>query len=127
MNENKTKPNTASVAAFLAAIEGDERRNDCEALLALMRKVTGKPAVLWGSSIIGFDAFHYKYASGHEGDMAVTGFSPRKAEISIYLTAPGADQADLLAQLGRHKMGKACLYIRKLSDIDLTCIIHQDS
>ncbi len=122
MGDNKTKPTNSSVSAFLDAIEGDERRKDCQMLAAMMTKITGKPAVMWGPSIVGFDTYHYKYESGREGDMAVTGFSPRKGDISVYLTAGSAEQADLLARLGRHKMGKSCLYIRKLSDVDLTVL-----
>lgn len=122
MSDNKTKPTNSSVSAFLDAIEGDERRKDCQMLAAMMTKITGKPAVMWGPSIVGFDTYHYKYESGREGDMTVTGFSPRKGDISVYLTAGSAEQADLLARLGRHKMGKSCLYIRKLSDVDLTVL-----
>lgn len=122
MTENKTKPTDASVSAFLAAVEGGERRDDCQTLLALMRKITGKPPVLWGTSIVGFDTYHYKYESGREGDWLVTGFSPRKGDISVYLTASSDHQPDLLSRLGRHKMGKACLYIRKLSDVDLAIL-----
>lgn len=119
MSENKTRPTGASVAAFLAAVEGDERRADCHALVALIGRITGKPATMWGPGIVGFDTYHYKYDSGREGDAPVTGFSPRKGDISIYLTASDEHQEALLAKLGRHKMGKACLYVRKLSDIDL--------
>lgn len=122
MSDNKTKATNSSVSAFLDAIEGDGRRKDCQMLAAMMTKITGKPAVMWGPSIVGFDTYHYKYESGREGDMAVTGFSPRKGDISVYLTAGSAEQADLLARLGRHKMGKSCLYIRKLSDVDLTVL-----
>ncbi|MEN1956093.1 DUF1801 domain-containing protein [Luteimonas changyuni] len=119
MSENKTQPTDASVSAFLAAIEDAQRREDCQALLAMMARITGKPAAMWGPAIVGFDTYHYKYASGREGDAAVTGFSPRKNDISVYLTAEGPDQTELLAQLGRHKMGKACLSIRRLSEVDL--------
>lgn len=119
MSENKTRPTDASVSAFLAAIEDAQRREDCQKLLAMMAGITGKQAAMWGPAIVGFDTYHYKYASGREGDTAVTGFSPRKNDISVYLTAEGADQAELLAQLGRHKMGKSCLSIRRLSDVDL--------
>ena len=118
MTGNKIKPTDANVSTFLDAIEDDRRREDCQALMTMMGRITGKPAVMWGGSIVGFDTYHYKYESGREGDWAVTGFSPRKGDISVYLTAASADQADLLARLGRHKMGKACLYIRRLSDID---------
>ena len=119
MSGNKTTPTDAGVSAFLAAIEDDQRREDCRTLLALMGRITGKPAVMWGASIVGFDTYHYRYESGREGDWAVTGFSPRKGDISVYLTAASPGQDDLLARLGRHKMGKACLYIRRLSEIDL--------
>lgn len=83
-----------------------------------MSRITGQPAVMWGPSIVGFDSYHYRYESGREGDMAVTGFSPRSRDISVYLMAEGPDQVDLLARLGRHRMGKACLSIRRLSDVD---------
>ena len=122
MSGNKTTPTDANVSAFLAAIGDDQRREDCRTLLALMGRITGKPAVMWGPSIVGFDTYHYKYESGREGDWAVTGFSPRKGDISVYLTAASPGQDDLLARLGRHKMGKACLYIRRLADIDLAVL-----
>lgn len=118
MSENKTKPSRMSVADFLASVADDQRREDCQALVGIMQRVTGSAAVMWGSSIVGFDTYHYKYESGREGDWAVTGFSPRKGDLSVYLMASGPDQAALLSRLGRHKMGKSCLYIRKLSDVD---------
>src|SRR5690606_22650704 len=118
MSENKTKPTEASVSTFLAAIDDEQRREDCQALLAMMARITGKPAAMWETSIVGFDTYHYRYASGREGDVAVTGFSSRKSDLSVYLMAEGPDQADLLARLGRHKMGKACLSIRRLSAVD---------
>ena len=118
MVENKTKATEASVAAYLAAIADEARRQDCAALAQLMARATKQPPVLWGTSIVGFGSYHYKYESGHQGDSCLTGFSSRKGDISIYLMAgfPGRDE--LLARLGRHKMGKACLYVRRLSDID---------
>lgn len=119
MSENKTGPTDASVSAFLAAVGDEQRRQDCQVLLAMMGRITGQPAVMWGPSIVGFDTYHYRYESGREGDMAVTGFSPRKPDISVYISADSPGQAELLARLGRHKMGKACLSIRRLSDIDL--------
>lgn len=122
MNGNKTKPTEVGVPGFLDSIDNDQRRADCETLLAMIGKITGKPAVMWGPSIVGFDTYHYRYESGREGDWAVAGFSPRKNEISVYLTASGPNQAKLLARLGRHKMGKSCLYIRKLSDVDLAVL-----
>lgn len=118
MSENKTVPTGESVSAFLAAIDDGQRREDCQVLLAMMSRITGQPAAMWGPSIVGFDTYHYRYASGREGNMAVTGFSPRKNDISVYLMAEGPGQTELLARLGRHRMGKACLSIRRLSDVD---------
>lgn len=119
MAENKTKANDASVAAYLSAIENEQRRKDCEAIAALMSRITRHEPKMWGTGIVGFDSYHYKYESGREGDAAVTGFSSRKGDISVYLSASGINQEQLLAKLGRHKMGKCCLYIRKLADIDM--------
>ncbi len=122
MAENKTKPTNASVADYLSAIEDEERRNDCRAIARLMSAITGAEPTMWGTGIVGFDSYHYKYASGREGDACVTGFAARKGDISVYLTANGVDQEQLLAQLGRHKMGKSCLYIRKLADVDMAIL-----
>jgi hypothetical protein len=119
MADAKTKPNAASVEAYIAAIESEERRADCRELVRLMSKVTKEPATMWGTSIVGFDSYHYTYASGHTGDSCVTGFSSRRGDISVYLTAGFPGQEDLLAKLGRHKMGKACLSILRLSDVDM--------
>jgi len=119
MAENKTRATKARVEDYIAAIADEQRRKDCETLIKLMKKVTRKPATLWGSSIVGFDSYHYKYESGREGDMCVTGFSSRKGDISVYLVASGPNQEALLARLGRHKMGKSCLYIHRLSDVDM--------
>jgi hypothetical protein len=119
MAELKTKPTRSSVAKYIAAIADEERRRDCKALVKLMRDITNQPAVLWGPSIVGFGAYHYKYASGHEGDMCITGFSSRKPNLSIYIIAMGPAQRKLLAKLGKHKMAKGCLYVRRLEDIDL--------
>ena len=118
MAETKTKPTKVSVASYIAQIEDAERRADCKALVKLMTSITRKPATMWGASIVGFGSYHYKYKSGHEGDMCITGFSSRKPNISIYILAQGAPQRALLAKLGKHKMAKACLYVRRLSDID---------
>jgi Domain of unknown function (DU1801) len=119
MAESKTKATAASVEAYIAAIESEERRADCRELVRLMSKVTKEPATMWGASIVGFGSYHYTYASGHSGDSCVTGFSSRKGDISVYLTAGFPGQEDLLAKLGRHKMGKACLSIRRLGDVDM--------
>jgi hypothetical protein len=118
MAENKTKATEASVQDYLAAIEPEAKRRDCEAIAALMARITKCAPKMWGPSIVGFDSVHYKYDSGREGDMSATGFASRKNEIVVYLAADGADQAALLARLGRHKMGKCCLYIRRLDDLD---------
>jgi hypothetical protein len=119
MAENKMVPTAESVQDFLASVEHPVRRQDGETLLALMQRVTGEPAVMWGQSIVGFGSYHYKYASGHEGDAAAVGFSPRKASLSVYgLTyAPGSDA--LLERLGKHKKAVACVYINKLTDVDM--------
>ena len=115
--EQKTNPNTISVADFIAAVEDPKRRADAEAACALLAEATGEPPVMWGPSIIGFGAYHYRYASGHEGDAPLVGFSPRKANLVFYLYCDeGRD--DLLARLGKHKSGKGCVYVNRLSDID---------
>ncbi|MBK7613695.1 MAG: DUF1801 domain-containing protein [Vitreoscilla sp.] len=119
MSENKTKANDNSVAAHIAAITDEARRADCEALVTLMSRATGHGPVMWGGSIVGFGSYHYRYESGREGDSCLTGFASRKADISVYLVAGFAGQDELLARLGRHKMAKACLSLRRLSDVDL--------
>ena len=118
MAKTKTKATNASVDAYLDAIKDETRRKDCDFLVKLMTKITGQTPTMWGLSIVGFGSYHYKYESGHEGDACVTGFSSRKPDLSVYLVASGHRQDELLSKLGKHKMGKACLYIRKLSDID---------
>jgi hypothetical protein len=115
----KTKPTRRSVEAYLDAIEDASRRQDCRQLAKLMVRVTGCQPVMWGTSIVGFDSYHYKYASGREGDWCVVGFSSRKGDISIYLMSGFEGLESLLAALGRHKLGKACLYVRRLADIDM--------
>ena len=121
MYEAKTKPTRVRVTSFLAAIEADERRKDCKILVAMMKRATGCPAKMWGPSIVGFDSYHYKYASGHEGTSCIVGFSPRKGDITIYLLAGYEDVKTkaLLAKLGKHRIGKACLYIRRLAEVQL--------
>ena len=119
MAENKTKETDASVEAYLAAIEDEVRRAECRALAKLMTKITKLPPRMWGTSIVGFGSYHYRYASGREGNAGLTGFSSRKGSIAVYLVASFEGQNELLAQLGRHKMGKACLYIRRLADVKL--------
>lgn len=118
MRKTSTARADTAVSAFLAGIDDPLRRADCLVLCDLMSRVTGQPAAMWPGNIVGFGSYHYRYASGREGTAAATGFSPRKSEISIYLMAGSADQARLLASLGRHRMGKACLSIRRLADVD---------
>ncbi len=115
---NKTQATDASVAAYLAQIEDPQRRADCEQLVKLMSKATQRPAVMWGSAIVGFGSVHYRYESGREGDMCLLGFASRKGDISIYGTGSAPEREALLAGLGRHKLGKGCLYVRRLADVD---------
>lgn len=126
MYEQKTKAGTGDVAAFIAQLDDPAKREDSAALIAMMEAVSGEPAVLWGS-MVGFGRYHYRYESGHEGEAFVIGFAPRKAEFSLYLMGcylpQQAERRDaLLAKLGKHRMGKACLYIKRLSDIDMAVL-----
>ena len=119
MAEPKTKATRASVDNYLDAIGDELRREDCRTLVKLMRRVTKEPPVMWGASIVGFGSYHYRYASGHEGDSCLAGFSSRKGDISIYVTAGFEGQEPFLANLGKHKAGKVCLYVKRLADVDL--------
>jgi hypothetical protein len=119
MAENKTKVTEASVASYLAAIQDETRRKECEALAKVMAKATKQPAKMWGSSIVGFGSYHYRYESGREGDICVVGFSSRKSDITLYGLKAAPRQEELLPKLGKHKTGKGCVYIKRLSDIDL--------
>ena len=118
MAELKTKENNESVKDFVNSIEDETKRKDSFEIIEIMKKESKEEAKMWGTSIIGFGSYHYKYASGHEGDMCVVGFSPRKQNISLYLCGALEQQKGLLEKLGKHKTGKSCLYIKKLSDID---------
>lgn len=118
-SENKTQPTNSDVTSFIAAISDETKRRDSEQLCGIMSDITHEPAVIWGPSIIGFGSYHYKYASGREGDAPASGFSPRKAALTIYLFYGAEQHSDLLGKLGPHTLGKACLYIKRLSDIDL--------
>jgi hypothetical protein len=118
MAENKTKKNTTSVASYLNAIDDPRKRSDAKKVAAMMRRATGKRARMWGSSIIGFGEYHYKYESGREGDWALVGFSPRKQNLVVYIM-PGFDNFPaLMKKLGKYKTGKSCLYLNKLDDVD---------
>jgi hypothetical protein len=119
MPENKTKPTEQSVAQFLAAIPDEQRRQDCQTLVALMTKAAGSEPRLWGSNIIGFGQYHYVYDSGREGDMMLTGFSPRKPALTLYLVGGFEPYPALMEKLGKYKTGKGCLYIKKLDDVNL--------
>ena len=122
MTENKTRATDASVDAYLDAITDPERRADCQAIARLMQTITGERPRMWGSSIVGFGSYHYTYESGRQGDACATGFSSRRPDISIYLSSSFPGQESLLARLGKHKMGKACLSIRRLSDVDIDAL-----
>lgn len=117
--KNKTIPNKKSVAAFLNSIEDPQRRKDAKAVAKLMKEITGEKAVMWGESIVGYGQYHYKYDSGREGDFLIVGFSPRKANLTIYIMPGYQDYSNLTAKLGPHKLGKSCLYIRKLENIHI--------
>ncbi len=118
MAELKTQENDASVEVFLASVDHDKRREDSFAMLALMKEVTGEEPRMWGTSIVGFGHYHYKYKSGREGEWFLTGFSPRKQNLTLYIMSGFDDYDALLARLGKYKTGKSCLYVNKLEDVD---------
>jgi hypothetical protein len=115
---NKTAATDGDVDAFVQAIPDEQRKGDARLLVDLMREVTGQPPVLWGTSIIGFGSLHYRYPSGREGDTVAVGFSPRKAQTVLYLTGGMDLYEDLLTQLGQHKTGKGCLYLKRVDQAD---------
>ena len=118
MSGNKPVENDGDVDAYIASVDDENKRADCIVLKEMMERVSGEPAKMWGPSIVGFGSYHYKYDSGREGDFMLTGFAARKANLSIYIM-PGFDPyTDELAKLGKHKVAKSCLYIKRLSDID---------
>ncbi len=122
MSDLKTRPTDASVEAFIDAVDHLRRREDARTLLELMHRVTGEEPVMWGPSIVGYGSYHYRYASGQEADWPVVGFSPRKQNLSIYIMT-GFEECDkLLSRLGKHKIGKSCLYVNKLADVDLDAL-----
>lgn len=116
--ELKTKATPVSVADFIEAVADERQRDDAKKIAAMMERLSGHPPKMWGPSIIGFGSYHYKYDSGHEGDMARIGFSPRKANTVLYILDGFEGHAELMAKLGKHKTGKSCLYIKRLRDID---------
>jgi hypothetical protein len=120
--DNKTQPTKASVTAYINAIEDTQRRADVRKVAAMMRKATGKRARMWGPGIVGYGTYHYKYASGREGDFMITGFASRKQALTVYIM-PGFERFDaLMGKLGRYTTGKSCLYIKRLSDVDETVL-----
>ena len=117
--ENKTKVTEIQVSDFINSFVDDkQKREDSLQLIELMKKWSGCDPKMWGPTIVGFGSYHYKYASGHEGNSMIIGFSPRKNEFSLYIVAPDKDYSSLLDKLGKYKMGKACIYFKKLSDLD---------
>jgi len=122
MAELKTKPTMVSVDDFIAAVEHPGRRADALALCALLARVSGCDAKMWGPSIIGFGSYHYRYASGHEGDMAMIGFSPRKTGLVLYMAGGFATRDALMARLGKYRTGKNCLYVNRLDDVDIAVL-----
>ena len=119
MAELKTRPNDGDVEEFLNGIEEEKKRADCYKILELMKETTQYEPVLWGDSIVGFGSYHYRYASGREGDWFLTGFSPRKGNITLYIMAGFERYEALMERLGKYKTGKSCLYIKKIEDVDL--------
>ncbi|AWK06937.1 hypothetical protein HYN56_22980 [Flavobacterium crocinum] len=119
MAVNKTTETTNSVTDFINAVENEVKRNDAFELLKIIQEITGFEPKIWGPSIIGFGSYHYKYDSGHEGDAPLAGFSPRKTALTVYFYLPEKEREELLPKLGKHTSSKACIYIKKLTDIDI--------
>ncbi len=122
MADLKTKLNDGSVTDFLNGVADEQKRQDSFTLLQMMEQITGEPGKMWGDSIVGFGSYHYKYASGREGDMPVTGFSPRKQDLTLYIMGGLEQHEALLKKLGKHRTGKSCLYLKRLKDIDLEAL-----
>ena len=118
MAENKTKPTDRQVSSYLQGIEDPSRREDCREVAALMEEITGEPPVMWGQSLVGFGKYRYKYASGREGEWFKTGFSSRKQHLTVYIAGYLENHSDILERLGKFKMGKGCLYIKRLTDVE---------
>jgi hypothetical protein len=118
VSDQKTRPTDVSVESFLAGVPDARKRADADRLIQIMTAITGDPPVMWGASIIGFGSYHYRYQSGHEGDAPLVGFSPRKKAHSIYLSCDLSLYQDVLDRLGKHRMGKGCLYITRLPNVD---------
>jgi hypothetical protein len=118
MAEAKTKPTTASIDEYLASRASPEQLDDCKSLMAMLKRVTKQSPQMWGPSIVGYGKYSYKYESGRTGESCITGFAVRGKELVVYLVADSPDQPELLAKLGKHKIGKSCLYMKRLADID---------
>jgi Domain of unknown function (DU1801) len=121
-NEIKTQVTDADVVEFLNNVEDPRKRADSFTILEMMRDITGEEPKMWGPTIVGFGQYHYKYASGHEGDMCIVGFSPRKQALTVYISTDFEQYDALMAKLGKHTTSKACLYIKRLSDVDLNVL-----
>ncbi|GER08341.1 hypothetical protein GCM10007972_24980 [Iodidimonas muriae] len=121
---NKTQPTDHSPNQFLESLESPAQKADARILLEMMQRITGEPAIMWGKAIVGFGRYHYRYASGREGDWMLTGFSPRKGSLSVYIMPGFECYQQKLKQLGPVKTGKSCLYIKRLSDVDLDVLQH---
>jgi hypothetical protein len=119
MAENKTRPTSGNVRAFLDGIENDRRRRDAKTVAKIMKRVTGQPPKMWGPSIVGYGSYHYVYESGREGDYLTAGFSPRKQALTVYIMSGFSKHDALMKKLGKHTTGKSCLYIKNLDDVDL--------
>ena len=122
MAEPKTKETKASVDKFLKGVENVQRREDALTLLKMMKSITRQEPKMWGKDLVGFGSYHYKYASGQEGDWLMTGFSPRKSSLSVYVIPGFEKYSALMKKLGKHKTGKSCLYISKLEDVDTSVL-----
>lgn len=122
MAENKTKATKASVDKFIKSIKDAKVKRDCERIISIMKAITNQEPQMWGPSIVGFGTYHYKYESGREGDFFLTGFSPRKQNLTLYIIAGFNKYEDLMKKLGKYKTGRSCLYIKSLDDINLTVL-----
>lgn len=119
MAENKTKQTEESVERFISTIKDEQKKKDCFTIVKLMQKITKDKPKMWGSSIVGFGSYHYKYDSGHEGDTCIIGFSPRKQNLTLYVVSAFKGYESLMKNLGKHKVQGGCLYIKKLGDVDM--------
>jgi hypothetical protein len=124
MTEAKTKPTSASVTEYLASRASDQQLVDCQAIMSICERVTGQPPVMWGPSIVGFGSYSYRYESGHAGTSCLTGLAVRGKELVVYLMAESPAQVELLTRLGKHRRTKACLYLKRLADVD-TAVLEQ--